>query len=83
MSIAGQEGTKIKVYNAISWTLVGLYYSLYCSAHWIFAMKYWITSYRLGKGRNLSLVNVVYYFILILNIAIPAFEAVAEGMDLK
>jgi hypothetical protein len=31
----------------------------------------------------ISLANVVYYLVLILNIAIPAFEAVAEGMELK
>ena len=46
-------------------------------------MKYWTASYKLGQGKMIRLVNVVYYFILILNIAICVFEAVEEGMDLE
>ncbi len=35
---------KIKVLNALEFTSLGLYYVLYCCAHWVFAMKYWVTA---------------------------------------
>ncbi len=83
LSNMGIDEIKIEVYNAISFALFGLFNAFYCSAHWIFAMKYWTASYKLGQGKMIRIVNVVYYFILILNIAICVFEAVEEGMDLK
>jgi hypothetical protein len=45
-------------------------------------MKYWTASYKLGQGKMIRLVKVVYYLVLILNIAISVFVAVEEGMDL-
>ena len=74
---------KIQVYNAISFASLGMYDVLYCSPHWIFAMKYWIVSYKLSEGKMIKLANFCYYFVLILNIAISVFVAVEEGMDLK
>jgi len=40
-------------------------------------MKYWTVSYILGEGKKIFLVNVFYYFVLFLNVAIPVFAAVA------
>jgi hypothetical protein len=33
---------RIKVLQGFQFTLLGLYDILYCVAHWIFAMKYWV-----------------------------------------
>ena len=33
---------KIKVSNAFEFTSLSLYDVLYCCAHWVFAMKYWV-----------------------------------------
>jgi len=35
---------KINVFNALECTSVGLYYILYCVAHWVFAIKYWVVA---------------------------------------
>ena len=78
----GVDEMKIGVYNAMGFFFFGLSNAFYCSAHWIFAMKYWTVSYRLGQGKMIRLVKVVYYLVLILNIAISVFVAVQEGMDL-
>jgi hypothetical protein len=64
---------------ALNSTLIGLYWQFYCSAHWIFAMKYWEISYRLGKGEKMLLVNIVYYLVLFLNFAIPVYLLVLAG----
>ena len=55
----------------------------YCAAHWVFAVKYWIISYKLGGGTYLTLANQIYVFVLVLNLLIPVFFAVEAGMDLK
>ena len=55
----------------------------YCAAHWIFAVKYWIISYKLGGGTHLQLARNVYAFVLLLNIIFPVFFAVEAGMVLK
>ena len=33
-----------KVFNALEFTFLGSFNVLYCVAHWVFAMKYWVTS---------------------------------------
>ena len=55
----------------------------YCAAHWIFAVKYWIISYKLGGGTHLQLSKNVYAFVLVINIIVPVFFAVEAGMVLK
>ena len=72
---------RMKVLNTISSSCFGVYYALFCSAHWIFAMKYWMASYMLGEGKKILLVHVFYYFVLALNVAIPVFVGVAYGIN--
>ena len=42
---AGKETKKQININIVAFTNLGIYYWCYCSAHWIFAMKYWALSY--------------------------------------
>ena len=74
---------KMAIYNALSFGSLGLYYWPFCSVHWMFAMKYWIISYKIAGGKKTNLANVAYYFVLLMNFAIPVFEAVEEGLDAK
>jgi len=46
-------------------------------------MKYWMASYKLGEGKIIFLVNFCYYFVLILNVAIPIFVAIEYCFDFK
>ena len=43
---------KIKVSNALEFTSLGLYNVLYCCAHWVFAMKYWVTARQMETIEN-------------------------------
>ena len=63
--------------------MMALYWQFSCSAHWIFAMKYWEISYKLGKGGKMVLVNIIYYLVLFLNFAIPVYLLVLTGMRTK
>ena len=80
----------MKVFNALEFIFLGLYYVLYCVAHWVFAMKYWVITCKMEIIENGGLESklqeqiykVLYYGIIFLNIAIPIYEAVEEGMDL-
>ncbi len=38
---------KMTVCNAFEFTFLGLYYVLYCVAHWVFAMKYWVIACKM------------------------------------
>jgi len=74
---------KIQVYDIIGYVFYGISNSSYCSAHWIFSMKYWTVSYKLSQGKMIRLVNFFYYFVLVLNIGISVFVSVEGGMDLN
>ena len=39
--------SKMKVFNALEFIFLGLYYVLYCVAHWVFAMKYWVIACKM------------------------------------
>jgi len=67
---------KLKVYNVLSYTCIGLHLLLYSVPHWIFAMKYWIVAYKLGEGKMIRMAKFFYYFFLFSNIAISIFAAV-------
>ena len=77
------------IYNKINYTLLGLYYVLFCVPHWIFAFKYWIISFKVSPSQlkttnnHITLKNIIYYTILVLNIFIPVYEAICEGLDNK
>jgi hypothetical protein len=36
------DAQKINVYGTLEFSCLGLYYILFCVAHWVFAMKYWV-----------------------------------------
>lgn len=69
--------------NVACYISFALYYILYCTAHWIFAMKYWIISYRLGQGKMLALMNFFYNLVIVLNVAIPIYSAVEQGRNMQ
>ena len=62
----------------------------YCVAHWIYSMKFWNISQKfshiVGKttysAKKELAIEIFYYFVLFLNVAIPVFEAVAHLKDL-
>ena len=56
--------------------MLGFYWQFYCSAYWIFAMKYWVISYKLSKGERMLLVGIFDYLGLFLNFAIPVYMVV-------
>ena len=57
-----------------------MYYMLYCTAHWAFSMKYWIISYKLGQGKMLDLMNLIYYLVMALNIIIPIYAEIEQAV---
>jgi hypothetical protein len=59
--------------------MLGLYWQFYCSAHWLFAMKYWVISYKLAKGGRMTLVDIFDYSGLFLNFSIPVYLVVLIG----
>jgi len=77
------SGNKIKDLNIWSYVSFCAYNIPYLSAHWIFAMKYWIVAYKLEEGKRICLVEVVLYFILALNIGISVLLDVAGALALK
>ncbi len=82
---------KIQTYNALAFTCLGLYYLLYCVAHWIFAVKYWVISYTMQivqaggvKSKVLERnFEILYYVGLALNVFIVVVNAVAQEKDLQ
>lgn len=68
--------------NIMSAIFIGFYQWGNCSAHWIFAMKYWVISYKLAKGKRILLVNTIYYGVLLLNFLLPVFYSTTTGMNL-
>ena len=81
---------KIQNFNALGFTCLGLYWLLFCVAHWIFAIKYWIISYTMeiveSGGHKSKLLernfDILQYGGLLLNVAIAVVDAVAQGKDI-
>jgi len=46
-------------------------------------MKYWKVAYLLGKGEQTRLVEILFYFILVLNIAVSVYLSITGGFDWK
>ena len=71
---------EMRIINSLAYFFLGSYYILFCVAHWVFAMKYWIVSYKLNQGSYTKLVNSVFYLGIVLNTAFPIYEAVENGL---
>lgn len=67
--------------NDTGFVSLGVYYSLYCTGHWVFAMRYWMIAYRLTSIKYLKFIQWLYYILLILNLACPAFLIVMMIAD--
>ena len=80
-----------KVNNAVATTCFGLNNILYCTAHWIYALKFWVISFKMvnvqenkpPSKRFENLVAFLYYGIMLVNIIVPIYEAVNQGLGLK
>ena len=72
----------------MSFASLGISYVLFCTAHWVFAMKYFTISIKLSlyyqfqpiKKYDSALASINYWMIF-LNILIPILEAILEGLD--
>jgi hypothetical protein len=88
--ITGDPSQPERVNNAVATTSFGLNNILYCTAHWIYVMKCWVVSLKmvdtlenkLPSERFENFVAVLYYAVMLLNIVLPVYEAVNEGLAL-
>jgi len=88
--ITGDPSQPERVNNAVATTSFGLNNILYCTAHWIYAMKYWVISFNMvnvlenkpPSKKFEYVVAVLYYGLMLLNILVPIYEAVNQGLDL-
>jgi hypothetical protein len=67
---------------------LGISYLLFCVSHWVFAMKYWSISLKLDLHYQClsikkydDMLSRVNYSMILLNITIPIFLAIFEGLD--
>lgn len=80
------ETGKGKTYKNLGFSFNGLYWIMFCCAHWVFSMRYWIVAYNLeyvannnlqkpDSSRVLSIAHWVYYINLVPNICLPIYLA--------
>lgn len=75
-----QDSKREHLNNVVCYVNLGLYYILFCTAHWVFSMRYWIISYRLNQGKMLSLMNLFYYLMIAVNVIIPIYATIEMGI---